>query len=156
MRKVHHAAPHRADSELQSASLSVRPAVGGNFVQQDGGTLCEIRVNFGKRSFYIEDGLCVNLADAGFGEIEGFRNLAQAHVFKIIKGEPLSLHIGQLLKPLRHEPCQFTPKSSVQWILLPQVGKALVLRERIIVITTKTRIQANECRRSNFIEPLAI
>src|ERR1700722_19291956 len=73
-----------------------------------------------------QDGLGMNLADARFGHAERGGDFAQAQILKIIKGEHLALHLGQLLQPLLNQAGHLAPGRS-----LPGLGLRIV-RDKII------------------------
>jgi hypothetical protein len=78
------------------------------------------------------DGLRVNLADAGFGDAKTLRNFAEAEIFKVIERENLSLHLGQLIEPLRDQMRDLICHGGFDRIDLAIIRDALVLRAALI------------------------
>ena len=68
----------------------------------------------------------MNLADAGFGQSEHFRNLPQVQIFSVIKREHFSLDLRQFLEPLEHHVFQLVLRGLLRRAFLGRVGHHFV------------------------------
>lgn len=103
-----------------------------------------------------QDGLGVNLANARLGEAEDFGDFAQAHVFKVVKGQDLALHFGKLIEPIGDHAGDFAAKRAVHRVFLAMIGQALVLGDAVVEFVLEGGVEADEGGGANLIEPMAV
>ena len=98
----------------------------------------------------------MNLADARLGQAEHLRDFAQVQILAVIKRQHLALDFRQLFQPLEHQLLQFRLRNLFHRPFLVGIRNHFVKAARIVAVRSADGVQADELRRPDFVEQLAV